>query len=226
MALLAACCALLAGCASAGPAAAPATAPAAAGAGNGLVAVSTATRAPTAAWPYYGTRIEPAVRTPDFVLTDTGGARYQPRARTTGRIVTLFFGYTHCPDECPTTMADIAAALQQLPARVRGQVTVLFVTVDPARDTAPVLRAWLDRFDRGFIGLTGALATVDADARSLGIAADPPATDAAGATTVDHGTETLVFGRDGIARFVWSPATTVAEIEHDLARLAVQRSGN
>ena len=212
---LAAACSLLTACASS---AAPTVHQQAAG--GGLVAVATAPAAPSGAWPYYGTRIEPTVALPSFQLTDTGGAPYRPSTRAAGRIVTLFFGYTACPDECPTTMADIAAALRELPAAVRARVTTLFVTLDPAHDTAAVLRKWLDNFDTGFVGLSGPVATVDRDALALGVPARPPTTDAAGTRTVDHGTQTLVFGPDGTARFVWSPETTVADIAHDLKQLA------
>ena len=180
----------------------------------------TAAPTPSGAWPYYGTRIEPALSLPSFTLTDTSGARYQPSARADGHIVTLFFGYTACPDECPTTMADIAAALRELPAKTRAQVTTLFVTLDPAHDTAPVLRHWLDDFDSGFVGLRGTVPVVDGDAKSMGVPAAPPTKDATGTDTVNHGTETLVFGHDGVARFVWSPDTSVADIAHDLKLLA------
>ena len=61
----------------------------------------------------------------------------------------VYFGYTHCPDVCPTTMADLGTALRQLPAQIQQATQVVFVTSDPARDTAPVLRAWLANFDAG-----------------------------------------------------------------------------
>lgn len=219
LAALAAACALLSACAATGASTAQRTA-AGDGSGGSPIAVATAPAAPSGAWPYYGTRIEPAVALPSFELIDTGGAAYQPSIRAAGRIVTLFFGYTACPDECPTTMADIAAALQELPSSVRAQVTTVFVTLDPAHDTATVLRKWLDNFNTRFVGLSGPVAVVDRDALSLGVPAQPPTTDATGTRTVEHGTQTLVFGRDGTARFVWSPATTVADIAHDLLRLS------
>lgn len=67
----------------------------------------------------------------------------------------LFFGYTHCPDFCPTTAADLAAARRQLPTDLREHVTVVFVTEDPDRDTPHALRRWLGRFDPSFVGLIG-----------------------------------------------------------------------
>lgn len=173
----------------------------------------------TAGWPYYGTRVEPAIPKPDFTFTDTSGAAYEIKARTQGRVTVLFFGYTSCPDECPTTMADLASALRELTTRQSAQVTVLFVSVDPDRDTLPVLRAYLDRFDHGFVGLRAPTATVTADAASIGVPVDSPSTDAAGTTTVGHGTESLVFAADGTARFFWTPQTPVPQIAHDLRLL-------
>jgi protein SCO1/2 len=173
----------------------------------------------TAAWPYYGTRVEPAIPRPGFTFTDTSGAAYDIKARTQGRVTVLFFGYTSCPDECPTTMADLASALRELTPRQQAKVIVLFVSVDPDRDTLPVLRAYLDRFDHGFVGLRGPLAAVAADAASIGVPVDSPSTDAAGTTTVGHGTESLVFAADGIARFFWTPQTPVSQIAHDFRLL-------
>ncbi|HEX3663686.1 MAG TPA: SCO family protein [Rhizomicrobium sp.] len=71
-----------------------------------------------------------------------------------GKTVFLYFGYTHCPDECPTTLANIAAALRQL-GPAADDVRVLFVTVDPARDTAPVLRNYVHAFAPQIDGLRG-----------------------------------------------------------------------
>ncbi|WNB84763.1 SCO family protein [Cellulomonas sp. ATA003] len=67
----------------------------------------------------------------------------------------VFFGYTHCPDLCPTTMADLAAARRQLPQEFRQKVVVAFVTEDPDRDSPAVLRDWLDAMDPEFVGLQG-----------------------------------------------------------------------
>src|SRR6185369_9103221 len=96
---------------------------------------------------YRGGLVTPPLTKPQFTLTNTSGASFDFRAETQGYVTLLFFGYTHCPDECPLHMAAIATSLKQLAPEVRGQVKVVFVTADPARDTPSVLRAWLDRFD-------------------------------------------------------------------------------
>ena len=75
--------------------------------------------------------------------------------RPAAQITALFLGDTHCPDVCPTTMADLAAAKRLLPTRITDRLKVVFVTEDPRRDTSSVLRAWLDGFDPTFVGLIG-----------------------------------------------------------------------
>ncbi len=108
---------------------------------------------------------------PAYVLTDTTGARYDFGARTRGFPTYVYFGYTHCPDECPTAMADLAVVLRKVSPALRAQARVVFVTTDPARDTAPVLRRWLDQFSTSFVGLLGSPAEVGAAERASGVPA-------------------------------------------------------
>jgi protein SCO1 len=171
-----------------------------------------------AAWPYYGTEVDPPLPKPEWTLTDTKGAAYDIPARTKGRITVLFFGYTACADDCPTMMADMSAALRAVPSSIADQVTVLFVTVDPAHDTGPVLSTWLARFYPSFIGLTASDAAVIHDAGELGIQVEPPVK-VDGADSVQHGTEAEVFNQAGYANFFWGPKTPVLDIAHDLRQL-------
>lgn len=99
--------------------------------------------------------IEVSVARPAFTLTATDGQPFDFRGRTAGRLTFLEFGYTHCPDVCPVHMANLAAALAKLPPSDRMRVDVVFVSIDPDRDSLPVLRKWLDAFDPTFISLTG-----------------------------------------------------------------------
>ncbi len=123
---------------------------------------------------YHGVEPAPTPKRPAFVLTDTNGGRFDFEAETKGRPTFVYFGYTHCPDECPTAMADIAAALRQVDPALRAKTRVVFVTTDPARDSAPVLRKWLDKFSPDFIGLLGTAKEVATAQTASGIAAAYP----------------------------------------------------
>ncbi|MEP6666486.1 MAG: SCO family protein [Nocardioidaceae bacterium] len=116
---------------------------------------------------FHGTLVDPPLHRPPVVLTTTDGQRFDLARRPSGRVTVLFFGFTHCDDVCPTTMADLAAARRALPAGLRENLQVEFVTVDPARDTPEVLRHWLDRYDDDFIGLNGSSNTVRRAEKSL-----------------------------------------------------------
>jgi protein SCO1/2 len=119
---------------------------------------------------YHGVETEPTPARPSFVLTDTSGNRFDFGAQTRGRPTFVYFGYTNCPDECPTAMADIAAALRRATPEIRDKTRVVFITTDAKRDSGPVLRRFLDQFSTSFIGLTGTQAEVDVAARSSGVA--------------------------------------------------------
>lgn len=202
---------LLAGCGSAN-APSPATSGAAAVV-NGATTDS----------PYKAVALGNAVARPDLKLTDTSGQPYDLRARTSGHATLLYFGYTHCPDVCPTTMSDLAVALHRLPAAERAKVDVVFVTTDPARDTGPVIRAWLDKFDTSFVGLTGGLQAITDGAKSVGIPVEPPVKQADGGYTVAHGAELLAFSPDGPARVAFLSDATVNDMAHDLPLLVEGR---
>ena len=105
--------------------------------------------------PLGGTVVTPPLPRPTQVLVDDGGDSFTLEGRPADELTVLFFGYTHCPDFCPTTAADLAAARAALPARLRERLSVIFVSEDPARDSPGALRRWLDRFDPTFIGLIG-----------------------------------------------------------------------
>jgi protein SCO1/2 len=118
---------------------------------------------------YHGVEPLPVPSRPSFVLTDTEGERFDFAAETKGRPTFVYFGYTHCPDECPTAMADIAAALRKVEPDLREKVRVVFVTTDAKRDTGPVLRQFLDQWSTKYVGLTGTQAELDAAARAAGV---------------------------------------------------------
>ncbi|MCM3926400.1 SCO family protein, partial [Frankia sp. AiPs1] len=186
----------------------------------------------TAGGGWHGTVPGVAVARPSFVLTDTAGRRFDFARATADRATLLFFGYTHCPDVCPTTMADLAAARQVAGPAIAAKVAVVFVTTDPVRDTPAVLRRWLAQFDAGFVGLTGTPAQIDAAQRAVGVPvalADPAARAGADSGSgsgadgppylVSHASQVLGIGPDDRIRVRYFADTTVAEYVADLPRL-------
>ena len=165
----------------------------------------------------------PATR-PQFTLADTRGASYDFAQRTRGRVTLLFWGYTTCDDTCPAVMADIAAALRRLPEPQRRSVTVVFASTDAGRDTPPVVRRWLDRFDSAFVGLTGTAAELAAAQRAAGVpvAVREPLAD--GNYAVDHYAGVTAYGRDDRVAALYSAATTSSDYAADLPVLLGEAS--
>ena len=150
---------------------------------------------------------------PEFTLTEDSGTAYDFVTETAGRPTFLFFGYTTCPDICPTTMADLAVAIRELPAELAGDVRVVFVTTDPATDTGPVLTEFLDHFDtdlpNGFVGLTGTLAEVEAAQRAAKVTV-------AQDMGRSHSASLQLYGPDDLARVIYVGGSSPDDIVHDL----------
>ncbi|HZB48572.1 MAG TPA: SCO family protein [Mycobacteriales bacterium] len=187
------------------------------GAGTPPAAPAVLSAAPTPEGTYRGTELDPPQPRPTFTLTDTTGARFDFAARTRGRPTLLFFGFTHCPDVCPTTMASVAAALRGIDEPLRGSVQVVLVTTDPARDTGPVLARWLRSFDADlparFVGLTGTVAQVEAAQAAARV---PVAEDGGRA----HSTQLLLYGADDYARVTYLADAAPDDLRHDLPLVA------
>ncbi|RKE20420.1 SCO family protein [Streptomyces sp. TLI_171] len=187
------------------------------GGGEGAAKVSR----PASTSQYQGTVLGKHFEKPDLVLNDTSGQPYDLRARTAGKPVLLFFGYTSCPDVCPTTMGDIGVAMSKLTAEQRQKLDIVFVSTDPERDTPQVLRTWLDSMGKDFVGLTGDLAKVKAAAKPLGIMVEDPVVDAKGAVTSTHGAQVLAFlPTDDKAHLLYMAGTSTETYRHDLELLA------
>jgi protein SCO1/2 len=134
-----------------------------------------------------------------------------------GKVVLLYFGYTHCPDACPTTLANLATVLQKLGPRAKN-VRVLFITVDPARDTLPLLKAYAASFAPQIDGLRGTddeIASLARRYRVLCRVTQNPS----GAVEVMHASSTFFFDKDGRARLVTTNTDDTAAIAGDIARL-------
>ncbi len=111
-------------------------------------------------------------------------------------ITLLYFGYTSCPDVCPTTMSDIAVALSRLPQALRDKVSVQFVSTDPHRDTPARLRHWVEAYSPSFHAGRAPIGQVIESARAYGISISPPKV-TKGDYQVTHGAQVLVLNRDG-----------------------------
>ena len=175
-----------------------------------------------------GAQLASPIALPPGTFTDTAGAEYDLKAKAQGHLTLVYFGYTNCPDVCPTTMADIGTALRSLPAATQKDVHVVFITSDPVRDTPAVLKRWLGNFDQNvpnpFVGLNTDVSTVVAYAAKVGVPIEAPTTNADGTVEVTHGSQVLAFEPDGEANLVWLGGTTPKQYAHDIALLA--KSGN
>ncbi len=168
---------------------------------------------------WHGTTVTDGYPLPDQSFTDTDGDTVTAGDLADRSVTLVFFGYTHCPDICHVVLANVASALRGAPAGVRGDVRLLFVTTDPARDTPPVVREYLDRFDPAFEGLVAPVGTVERAAKELYISYEKPDGSVGGSYEVTHGTYTTGFVA-GRARVVWAADTSVSDLRADLTRLA------
>ncbi|WP_238163064.1 SCO family protein [Kribbella capetownensis] len=156
---------------------------------------------------------------PAKTLTDTGGNPFNLVTSTKKPVTLVFFGYTNCPDVCPTVMADVASALTKLDQSVRDQVQLLFITTDPARDTGPVIRKYLDRFDPSFVGLSGSLTSIKDIAQAVGVAVEGMQKLPSGGYEVGHGAQVIGFGKNDKANVLWLSNAAIGDLAHDFGKL-------
>lgn len=129
-----------------------------------------------------------------FTLTDVNGARFES-ARLAGRPHAIFFGYTHCPDVCPTALLDLTQAIKTLgPAAER--LAIVFISVDPPRDTPEAMKAYVETVNPAIIGLTGSEAEIAAVAKSFRVLYHAGPSDG-GAYAVDHSAFIYLYDRSG-----------------------------
>ena len=153
----------------------------------------------------------------DFALVDADG---KPRtlADYRGKAVVLFFGYTQCPDVCPTTLSMLAGAMKALGADA-DRVQVLFVTVDPERDTAELLRQYVPAFDPRFVGLRGDAAQTEAVAKEFRIIYQKVPGATPETYTVDHSAGLFLFDPAGRLRVYEGHGQPPETLAHDLRAL-------
>ena len=153
-----------------------------------------------------GSVIDPPIIAPGITLNGPDG-RDVRLSEFRGKFVLIFFGYTHCPDECPATLAILRQVRTDLGTEA-SSIQVLFVTTDPARDTPERLASYLSTFDNTFIGLTSSASDLANVYRDYGV------------TVLDNGEthSTLIFvvDRDGKLGLTFPIGMTPADMEHDL----------
>jgi len=152
----------------------------------------------------------------DFTLTDHTG-KTRTLADFRGKVLVVFFGYTYCPDVCPTTLADLKIAKDQL-GRDGARLQVVFVTVDPDRDTRELLANYVSAFDPSFIGLYGDVAATARVAKEFKVFYQKVAGKTPGNYTVDHTAGSYVFDSQGRLRLFVRPGN-VPNLVADLKTL-------
>lgn len=136
-----------------------------------------------------------------------------------GKIVVLFFGYAHCPDVCPTTLSDMAQALKLLHPAEASKIQILFVSVDPERDTPETLKAYVPYFHPDFLGLYGTPEQVAQAAREFRVVYRKHVEVGATDYLVDHSAGSYVLDSKGVLRLFLPFAMPPTDIAHDLSTL-------
>lgn len=151
-------------------------------------------------------------------LTADSGRALDQRAFA-GQVVLLYYGYTHCPDVCPTTLAKLVGVVQELGSAARD-VKIVFVTVDPARDTPQALRAYVSAFDPAHaVGLTGDSAAIEGLAKRYRVAYEAGRQSADGNYEVTHSAAVYIFDRQGKARLIATENVDAATLRNALRGL-------
>lgn len=152
-----------------------------------------------------------------LVLQDFNG-KTRTLADFRGKVVLVVFGYTSCPDVCPTTLQDYAQAMKRLGDEA-SRVQLLFVTVDPARDTAALLRQYVPAFDPSFLGLRGDDKAIERVTQDFHVYAQAHPTKPGEPYSVDHASQVFAFDPEGRLRLVIPASTKPDDIASDLRTL-------
>lgn len=165
-----------------------------------------------------GVTIDNPTEKGSFVLTDTEGEGYDFVASTEGKLTLLYFGYLQCPDICPVHLAQIAEVLGE-DAELARKTEVVFVSVDPDRDSLEAIREFLDRFDTSFVGLTGTHDELKVAQEAVGV---PPARifGEGDDYTVDHAGWVIAYAPDGLSYSIYPFGTRQSQWNNDLQLLA------
>ncbi len=166
----------------------------------------------------HGTLLQSPQPVQDFTLTASTGEPVS-LSDLRGKHVALYFGYTYCPDVCPTTLNDLRKMVNSLSNRQAQDVQVIMISVDPERDTVEQLASYLKHIDPNFLGMTGAPQEIKAVASQMGAFFEKRETEGATGYLVDHTSTTLLIDERGFLRLVWPYGTAGADMAADLSWL-------
>lgn len=181
-------------------------------AGPSPVWVDTVTQAPLGV---RDTAYDPPRLAPPLRLTDQAGNPFD-LVSLRGRPVFVYFGYTHCPDVCPTTLADLRAGIK----KAGVDATVVFVTIDPARDDGAAMKQYVDYYQSGWTGLTGNAAEIATAATAWGVTYKQLPSDSANGYSMAHSTDAYLVDPSGMLRyhlFFGAGSDLIAEALRDVA---------
>lgn len=156
---------------------------------------------------------------PEVTLTDTDGAAFDLAKDTEDPLTLVFFGFTNCPDICNVVLSSMASARTRLSDEQREEMQVVFVTTDPARDDEATIRAYLDRFDPSFTGLTGDMASLQEAASAFSIFFEKGDRLPSGGYDVAHGSYIAAVDGDDRVPVVWDEQTSAAQLAEDVSAL-------
>jgi protein SCO1 len=176
-----------------------------------------ATMTYTRPYAYQGSLIDPPAPAPDFELIDQHGQPYRLSDQK-GKVVLVFFGYTHCPDVCPVTLTDFKQIKTQLGNQSKD-VAFLFITADPERDTTEQLKKYLENFDTDFIGLTQERSLLEPVWNDYGVYQAKVESNDPDNYLVDHSARTYTIDKNGNLRLTYLFGTSSEVIAEDVVHL-------
>ncbi len=153
----------------------------------------------------------------DIELVDQDGKPVKLLDAYRGKVMVVFFGFTQCPDVCPTTMAELAQVREKLDPEQRDQLQVIMISIDPQRDTPPVIKQYVSAFDSSFVGLTGSDEQIAKVAGSF--KAYYKKVDSGQSYTMEHSSGLYVLDKEGESRLLVKPNTPPEDIAADIQKL-------
>jgi protein SCO1 len=166
---------------------------------------------------FHGAVYQPPVAAPDFSLTNTNGQSFQ-LSKQKGQLILLFFGYTHCPDECPATLAVMKQIFARLGSQSR-RVDFVFVTVDPQRDSPTQIRSFLAKYNPSFVGLGGSSSELTPVWKAYGVYQELPINSTVSQYQVNHSTQVYLIDPQGQLRITYTLDNSADDIYQDIQHI-------